>query len=381
MKVPFNKTFYTGDELTYIEDALKRGQLTGDGYYTRLVSSLLEERFGIQKVVLTTSATHALEMATLLIGLQPGDEVIMPSFTFASTANAVALRGAKPIFAEIREDTLNIDLNDLERKITQKTKAIIPVHYAGISCEMDKISELAAAYQLFVIEDAAQGVNAKYQNKYLGTFGDIGCYSFHGTKDYISGEGGAIAINNQQLDFIQRAEIIAEKGTDRSRFLRGEIERYSWIDLGSSYRPSELLIAFLYGQLKEMEQIKSRRKLIFEYYQDQLKIHLRRGLIKRMPTVPKDCEPNYHLFYLLFSDGKLRDEVLFQLKKKGIAAVFHYIPLHSSPKGRELGYKVGDLPITEEIGRCLIRLPLYTGMTGVEMEYVVTELTNILGDL
>lgn len=381
MKVPFCKAFYTGKELTYMEDVLNRGQLTGGGYYTSLVSSLLEKSFEIQKVFLTTSATHALEMAMLLIGLQPGDEVIMPSFTFPSTVNAVALKGAKPVFAEIREDTLNIDLIDVERKITKLTKAIIPVHYASVGCQMEEMMELADQYKLFVIEDAAQAVNAKYQNKFLGTWGDLGCYSFHGTKNYVSGEGGAIAINNQELDFIQRAETIVEKGTDRSRFLRGEIESYSWVALGSSYLPSELLVAFLYAQLEQLDEIKAKRQIIFNYYTDNLMPFLKSGVIKRMTTVPEGCELNYHLFYLLFENNQLRDKVLAQLRKKNISAAFHYIPLHSSPMGRELGYQMGDLPITEDVSRCLLRLPLYTGMLEAEMEYVMIQLRKILEEL
>lgn len=381
MKVPFNQVFYTGEEMEYIKDALARRELTGDGFYTKQVSSLLEKKFGINKVLMTTSGTHALEMAAQLAGLKPGDEVIMPSFTFPSTANAVMKLGARPVFAEIKEDTLNIDPLDIERKITGKTRAIIPVHYAGIGCEMDRIMELAKMHGLMVIEDAAQAVNARYKDRFLGTWGDIGCYSFHGTKNYISGEGGAIAINSSNPIIIKKAEIIREKGTNKAQFLRGEVEKYSWVEQGSSYLPSDLLMAFLYAQLNQLEEIKSRRRIIHDYYTEQLKNYLDSGLIRGITTVPGDCDSNYHLFYLLFESEKIRDAVIFKLQRSGISAVIHYIPLHSSIMGRRLGYKAGDLPITEKVSNCLMRLPLYTGMKKEEMEYVVTKLREIFKEL
>lgn len=381
MLIPFNKIYYTGNELRYIEDALEKGQLTGDGEYSAIVCSFLEKKFGINKVLVTTTATHALEMAAMLIGLRPGDEVIMPSFTFPSTANAVLLQGARPVFAEIREETLNIDPLDIERKISQKTRAIIPVHYAGNGCELERVIELADQYNLTVIEDAAQAVNARYRNKYLGTWGDIGCYSFHGTKNYICGEGGAIAINSQHNGLLEQAEIISEKGTDRTRFLRGEREKYSWMAPGSSYLPSNLLMAFLYAQLEQLDDIKSRRKIIFDYYSEHLQSYLGQGIIKGISRIPSGCDPNYHLFYLLFPNERVRDKARALLKEKGISALFHYQPLHSAPMGRKLGYQAGDLPITEGISSSLLRLPFYTGMTAAEMEYVVEQIRKVIKEL
>ncbi|MCG8514363.1 MAG: dTDP-4-amino-4,6-dideoxygalactose transaminase [Halanaerobiales bacterium] len=381
MLIPFNKIYYTGNELRYIEDALEKGQLTGDGEYSGIVCSFLEKKFGINKVLVTTTATHALEMAAMLIGLRPGDEVIMPSFTFPSTANAVLLQGARPVFAEIREETLNIDPLDIERKISQKTRAIIPVHYAGNGCELERVIELADQYNLLVIEDAAQAVNARYRNKYLGTWGDIGCYSFHGTKNYICGEGGAIAINSQHNGLLEQAEIISEKGTDRTRFLRGEREKYSWMAPGSSYLPSNLLMAFLYAQLEQLDDIKSRRKIIFNYYSEHLQSYLGQGIIKGISRIPSGCDPNYHLFYLLFPNERVRDKARALLKEKGISALFHYQPLHSAPMGRKLGYQAGDLPITEGISSSILRLPFYTGMTAAEMEYVVEQIRKVIKEL
>ena len=381
MLIPFNKIYYTGNELRYIEGALEKGQLTGDGEYSAIVCSFLEKKLGNNKVLVTTTATHALEMAAMLLGLRPGDEVIMPSFTFPSTANAVLLQGARPVFAEIREETLNIDPLDIERKISQKTRAIIPVHYAGNGCELERVIELADQYNLLVIEDAAQAVNARYRNKYLGAWGDIGCYSFHGTKNYICGEGGAIAINSQHDGLLEQAEIISEKGTDRTRFLRGEREKYSWMAPGSSYLPSNLLMAFLYAQLEQLDDIKSRRKIIFNYYSEHLQSYLGQGIIKGISRIPSGCDPNYHLFYLLFPNERVRDQARALLKEKGISALFHYQPLHSAPMGRKLGYQAGDLPITEGISSSLLRLPFYTGMTAAEMEYVVEQIRKVIKEL
>ncbi len=392
MKVPYNKLYYTGKELEQIKDVLQRGHLHGDGHYSQLVSSMLEEKFGIRKVLMTTSGTHALEMAAMLV-LTPGAEVLMPSFTFPSTANSVLRQGARPVFVDINEETLNIDPADIEQRITGKTEALVVVHYAGIGCKMERIMELAHEYGLFVIEDAAQAVNSKYKNRYLGTWGDIGCYSFHGSKNYVCGEGGAIAINNQDIclpernrektfvDLVEKAEIIREKGTDRARFLKGELDKYSWVGLGSSYLPSDLLMAFLYAQLEHLDEITARRKAVFNYYIENLKDYLKTDFIRGFTTVPDGCEPNYHLFYILFNENKIRDKVLAELQKRGITAAFHYIPLHSSPMGKRLGYQAGDLPVTEDISRCLLRLPLYTGMEEVEMEYVVDQLIEILGEL
>lgn len=379
MKVPFSKLYCTGKEITYIKEVLERGETSGDGHFTHLVSSYLEQAFLAPRVLMTTSATHALELAALLIGLKPGDEVIMPSYTFPSTANAVMLTGARPVFAEIKEETLNIDPVDIEKRITGKTRAIIPVHYAGIACEIDRILEIASRNGLYVIEDAAQGVNAQYRGKYLGTWGDIGCYSFHGTKNYHCGEGGAIVINNQQ--WVEQAEIIRDKGTDRIRFLRGEVNNYSWVEQGSSYLPSEILMAFLYAQLEQLEDIKNRRKVIHEYYFAHLQDYLGMGFIKGMTRIPEECKSNYHSFYILLENERLRNRVMTRLQELGVSAFTHYLPLHSSPMGQKLGYRPEELPLTERVSKTLLRLPLYTGMTPGEMEYVVSALKKVFREL
>lgn len=380
MKVPFDKIFYTGKEMEFITDALKRKFLSGDGYYTGLVSSLLKERFNINKVFMTTSGTHALELAVRLLNLESGTEVIMPSFTFPSTANAVMMMGLKPVFVEIREDTLNINPVDIQKKITRRTGAIIPVHYAGIACQMDKINRIAKDNKLYVLEDAAQAVNARYQGKYLGSWGDIGCYSFHSTKNYISGEGGAIAINLKDGFLIERAEVIRENGTNRAKFIRGDIDRYSWVEQGSSYLPSDLLMALLYAQLSQLDYIQSRRKVIHDFYSKNLEQYSS-SAIKSMTFVPDDCDPNYHCFFLVFENRLIRDRVMIGLQKRDISAVSHYSPLHSSPMGKKLGYQPEDLPVTENISKCLLRLPMYTGMTEQEMEFVVEKLIEVLGEL
>ena len=330
---------------------------------------------------MTTSATHALEMAAILIDIRPGDEVIMPSFTFPSTANAIMLHGGIPVFAEIQENTLNIDPIDIKSKITNKTKAILPVHYGGISCDMDKIMDIATKNNLFVIEDAAQAVNSKYKNKFLGTIGHIGCYSFHGTKNYVSGEGGAIAINSNNTDLIKRAEIIRQKGTNRNEFLRGEVDKYSWVDIGSSYTPSDILMAILYAQIQNLDEIKEKRKAISDYYNKSITKYIKRGIIEKSTFIPSECESNYHLFYLIFESEKIRDKVICKLREKEIYALTHFMPLHSSKKGIELGYNMGDLPITEKVSKCLLRLPMYTEMSVEEMHYVIVTLIQILEEI
>lgn len=377
MDIPFNKIYYTGKEQDYLQDALKRKHLSGDGFYTKQVSRVLEERFNINRVLMTTSGTHALEMAVKLMNIASGDEVIMPSFTFPSTANAVIGQGGKPVFAEIKRDTLNIDPDSIEKMITAKTKAIIVVHYAGIGCEMNKIMKIAGSYNLSVIEDAAQAVNAKYKDKHLGTWGDIGCYSFHESKNYISGEGGALAINVDDKRIYNRAEIIREKGTNRANFIRGEVDKYTWVDEGSSYIPSDLLMAVLYAQLEKLDLIKLKRKEIYNYYYDQLEKYLHSDFLAEIPTIPRECKSNYHIFYLVFKNNKIRERVLEELQKKDISATFHYIPLHLSPMGKKLGYRFGDLPLTEESSSSLIRLPLYTGMKEQEREYIIKSITEI----
>lgn len=381
MKIPFNKIYLTGDELKYIQECFLRGEISGDGYFTKLVSSLMENKFSVKHVQMTTSATHALEIATRLLAIEPGDEVIMPSFTFPSTANAVMLLGGKPVFAEINRENLNIDPEDIKNKITNKTKAILPVHYGGIGCEMDKIMAIAKDHGLYVIEDAAQGVNAKYKDKFLGTWGDLGCYSFHGTKNYISGEGGAIAFNLDDDELVKNAKIISQKGTNRNQFIKGEVDKYSWVSIGSSYVPSEILMAILYPQLKELDLIKEKRKKINDFYYNNLSKYIGLGKIKGMTTIPEDRDSNYHLFYILLDNERTRNNVIKRLKDFGVLAYSHFVPLHTSTMGRLLGYYSEDLPITQEIGKTLLRLPMYTHMTYEEMDYVVKSLDTIIKEL
>ena len=325
--------------------------------------------------MLTTSCTHALELASLLLDLKEEDEIIVPSFTFSSTVNSFMLRGAKPVFVDIRIDTKNIDENKIEEKITKKTKAIFPVHYAGVSCDMDKIMDIAKRYNLPVVEDAAQGVKSKYKDKYLGTIGTFGCYSFHETKNYICGEGGALVINDKE--FIERAEIIREKGTDRSKFFRGQVDKYTWVDIGSSYLPSEVLAALLFAQLEDMDKIKRIRQNIYEKYLRAF-MNLEEYKLVNLPVIPIECSTNYHMFHLLLKNETERGDLIKHLADKNINSVFHYIPLHSSPMGLKLGYKEGDFPITEDVSRRLVRLPFYNSMTEEEQDYVIGEVINCL---
>jgi len=380
MMIPYNKMCITGKEIEYMNDSLLRTQISGDGRYTKLVGDLISRRFNTGKVFMTTSATHALEMAMLIIGLKPGDEVIMPSFTFSSTANAVLLRGARPVFAEIDEDTLNLDPSDVEKRITNNTRAIIPVHYAGVCCEMDRIMELADNAGLYVVEDAAQAVNSKYKGKYTGSIGHMGCYSFHGTKNYTCGEGGALLINTDDPCLLERADNIRQKGTDRGRFLRGETDSYSWVDTGSSYSPSDVLMAVLYAQLEAMDEITGKRRLIHDYYRSILQKYSGSQVLRVM-EIPEACESNYHIFYILLKDESTRNLVRDKLLEKGITALTHYVPLHSSSMGKKLGYREGDLKKTELAGKCLLRLPLYPGMGAEDMHYVVRQLADILEGL
>lgn len=375
--IPFNKPYTTGKELNYIQDSINRSKISGDGYYTKKVNEFIEKTFHTLKALLTTSGSTALDMAAFLFNLQPEDEVILPSYTFVSTANPFLIAGAKLVFAEIKEDTLNIDSEDVKRKITSRTKAIVPVHYAGVACDMDAIMEIANKNDIKIIEDAAQGVNAKYKGKYLGTIGDIGCYSFHETKNYSCGEGGAILINKDK-ELIERAEIIREKGTNRSKFFRGEIDKYTWVDIGSSYLPSDMLAAFLYAQFGQLEEINNKRKFIFNYYYKHLKKLEEQGIL-RLPIIPEGRECNAHMFYILLNSEKERNDLMSKLKENGIHAVFHYIPLHTAPMGIKMGYKVGDLPITENLSGRLLRLPVYADLSEKELEYIVGEIYRILG--
>jgi dTDP-4-amino-4,6-dideoxygalactose transaminase len=375
MRIPFNKPHLTGKEIEYIQESLNSGNIVGNCGFTRKCETLMEQTFDAKKVLLTGSCTDALEMASLLANLAKDDEVIVPSFTFVSTANAFILRGAKPVFIDIREDTLNMDEAKIEEEITCRTKAIFPVHYAGVSCEMDAIMEIAKRHNLLVIEDAAQGVYAKYKGRYLGTIGHLGAYSFHGTKNYVCGEGGALVINDDSL--IERAEILREKGTNRSKFLRGEIDKYTWVDIGSSFLLSDVLAAFLYAQIEKLDDINQKRKAIFDFYYENLKELEDVGKL-RLPIIPDDCETNYHLFYILLPSEEKRNQIMDQLKGEGIQAVFHYVPLHSSPMGAKFGYKKSDLPITENISGCLLRLPFYADLGLEEQSFVVSMIKRFI---
>ena len=366
--IPFNKPFIAGKELYYIAQAVTLGNLAGDGYFTKKCSELFEKQFGIHKVLMTPSCTAALEMAAMLCKLGPGDEVILPSYTFVSTANAIVRLGAKPVFVDIRPDTLNLDENRIEEAITPNTKVLLPVHYAGIGCAMDRIMAIANKHDLLVIEDAAQGVGAYYNNRALGTIGHLGTYSFHETKNYICGEGGALCINDPGM--IKQAEIIRDKGTNRSDFFRGEVDKYTWVDIGSSYVPSEIVCAFLYAQLEMLDSIAERRKAIYKQYQLPLRPLEIQGLLS-LPNIPEDCKGNSHMFYILLPDLETRDALMAYLKQQNILAVFHFVPLHSSPMGKKFGYAEGDLPITEQMSGRLLRLPFYYEMTEEEQEYII----------
>ena len=370
MKIPFNRVSLSGQEMIYLEDCIKRGTLSGGGFYTRASQQWLENYLHSCRVLLTTSGTSALEMAMLCLDLQPGDEVIMPSFTFVSTANAVLLRGAQPVFAEIDPQTLNLDPADVARKINPHTRAIIPVHYAGVACEMDTLLAIAAQHHIAVVEDAAHGIGASYKGRALGTIGSLGCYSFHATKNIVSGEGGALLLNHNQPQLIERAEIIYEKGTDRSQFLRGEVDRYTWHEIGSSFVMADLLAAFLYAQLERLEEItQARQQRFFNYQQAFLACQQRE--ILQLPCLPAYAQSNYHLFFMLCPTQEMRDQMLQNLRDRGVEASFHFIPLHSAPMGRKLGYNNDDLSITEDISRRLIRLPLYPDLSETEQSYVI----------
>ena len=370
MRIPFNKPFIAGKELYYIAQAVTFGNLGGDGLFTRRCAELLQERFGIPKVLLTPSCTAALEMAAQLCEVGPGDEVILPSYTFVSTASAFVRLGAKPVFVDIRPDTLNIDDALIEQAITPRTRAICVVHYAGVSCEMDRIMTIARAYGLRVVEDAAQGVNSWYNGRALGSIGDLGCYSFHETKNVICGEGGALCINAPEL--IERAEIIRDKGTNRQRFFRGEVDKYTWVDVGSSYVPSEICSAFLCGQLEEIDRITQRRQQIHLRYLEALKPLEHQGFLQ-LPCVPDDCVSNHHLFFVVLPTPELRDGLLDRFRASGIRAVFHYIPLHNSPFGSQLCGPT-RLPNTEDLSARLIRLPVFNDITTGEIDTVIASI-------
>jgi dTDP-4-amino-4,6-dideoxygalactose transaminase len=368
IRVDFNRPVLTGNELEYIQQALANGHISGDGPFTKKCHAFLENELSIRKALLTTSCTHALEMSAILLGIQPGDEVIIPDFTFVSTVNAFVLRGATPIFLDIRPDTLNLDESKLEDAITPRTKAIVPVHYAGVACEMDSIMEIAIRGGIPVVEDNAHGLFGKYKGKYLGTFGSLATQSFHETKNFSCGEGGALLINDPEL--LERAEIIREKGTNRSRFFRGQVDKYTWVDIGSSYLPSDMLAAFLFAQFEHREQIQTHRRQIWDMYYLALKEWADSHDV-RLPVIPDDCEQTYHMFYLLMPSLELRQKFITFLRGRGIYSVFHYLPLHLSDMGQSFGGKAGDCPVTERISDQLVRLPFHNALTGNEQEQVI----------
>jgi dTDP-4-amino-4,6-dideoxygalactose transaminase len=372
--IMFNIPPYVGKEQEYIKYAIESNQkLCGDGPFTKKCNTWFEENFYSPKALLTTSCTHALEMAAILVDIQPGDEVIVPSYTFVSTVNAFVLRGAKIVFVDIRPDTMNIDENLIEHAITEKTKAIVPVHYAGVACEMDKIMEIAKRHNIFVIEDAAQGVMSKYKGHALGTIGDIGCYSFHETKNYSMGEGGALLIQNKQ--FIERAEIIREKGTNRSKFFRGQVDKYTWVDIGSSYLPSELNAAYLYAQLEEANRINENRLETWNRYYNGLKSLQEKGCIE-LPYVPSECEHNSHMFYIKCLDLEERSRLINFLKENDIMTAFHYIPLHTSDAGLKYSRFNGADQCTTKESERLLRLPLYYNIEKEKISYIVEKISR-----
>ena len=357
--IGFNKPYLTGKELTYIQEAGENRQLAGDGIFTRKCSAWLEDEITCKKALLTHSCTAALEMAAILADIKNGDEVIMPSYTFVSTANAFVLRGAVPVFVDVRKDTLNIDERLIEAAITKRTKAIVPVHYAGVPCEMDAIMNIARSYNLLVIEDAAQGILSTYKGRPLGSIGDMGCFSFHETKNIISGEGGALTINNSA--FLDRAEIIREKGTNRSQFMKGEVAKYSWVDIGSSYLPGEVTAAFLWAQLEDAHLITQKRKVVWSNYHQAFQDFEYINRVQR-PAIPEYSIHNGHIYFLLLKSIVERNSFIESMRLKGVHCVFHYIPLHSSPIGKKIGRTSGDLSITEDISGRLVRLPLWLGI-------------------
>jgi dTDP-4-amino-4,6-dideoxygalactose transaminase len=367
-KVDFNKPYIAKNELQYMNAAIKSDHISGDGEFTKKCHQFLENALGVRKVLLTTSCTHALDMSALLLDLKPGNEVILPSFTFVSTVNAFILRGAKPVFADIRLDTLNIDEAKIEPLINKNTKAIYVVHYAGVGCEMDKILEIAKKHHLFVVEDNAHGLFGKYRGRFLGTFGCMATQSFHETKNISCGEGGALLINDPA--FIDRAEIIREKGTNRSRFFRGQVDKYTWVDLGSSYLPSDILASILLSQMEEAHEIQEKRKQIWLNYQEGLTDWGNSNKVQ-LPFVPDYCDQSYHMFYMIFPGLQHRQDFISYLNSKKINAVFHYVPLHTSDMGLGFGYKTGNLPVTESISDRLVRLPFYNDLKKPDQDYVI----------
>jgi len=366
-RIPFNRPCLAGNEYKYIAEAIANGQASGDGPFTRRCHELLEREFQAPKVLLTTSCTHALEMAAILLDCGPGDEIIIPSFTFVSTANAFALRGARVVFADIRSDTLNLDESRLQSLITKRTKAIVPVHYAGVACEMDAICGIAREHGVRVVEDNAHGLFARYKGKLTGTFGCLSTQSFHETKNIICGEGGAVVVNDPEM--VERAMIIREKGTNRSQFFRGQVDKYTWVDIGSSYLPSDLLAAFLLAQLEGRQEIQSKRRRLWEYYWRHLQGVAQENNNVRLPVIPPECEQAYHMFYLILPSLECRQALIEHLKQNGILSVFHYVPLHLSAMGKKFGIR--ECPVTEDLSSRLLRLPFYNDLTEDDQAQVV----------
>jgi dTDP-4-amino-4,6-dideoxygalactose transaminase len=376
-KIPFNKPFTIGAELENIAAAVRDGHLAGDGRFTRQCHQWLEQNLGAKRALLTHSCTAALEMAAILCDLNPRDEVIMPSFTFVSTANAFVLRGAVPVFVDVRRDTFNLDERLIDAAITPRTKAIVPVHYAGVSCEMDAIMDLARQRSLLVVEDAAQGILAEYRGRKLGAIGHLGCLSFHETKNVISGEGGALLVNDER--FVARAEVIREKGTNRAQFFRGEVDKYSWVDIGSSYLPSELVGAFLWAQLEQARAINARRMDLCTAYRKGLEPLARSGALALPQSEPAGVTGNGHMFYVLLQDLAARTRLIAHLKARGIHSVFHYVPLHSSPAGRKFGRAAGPMTVTDDVSSRLLRLPLYFELDEGDVRHIAAAIRGFFG--
>ena len=374
-RILFNRPHTTGAELDYIQQAIDNGHLSGRGPFASRCTEWLEARTGTPRALLTASCTSALEMAALLAGVREGDEVIMPSFTFVSTANAIALRGATPVFVDIRADTLNIDEALVADAIGPRTRALVAVHYAGVGCELDALGAIASDHGLALIEDAAQGAMANYRGRALGSVGQLGCLSFHETKNVHCGEGGALLVNDPAL--VHRAEVVQEKGTNRTEFVRGQVDKYTWVDLGSSFLTSEVNAAFLWAQLERAQEITERRLAIWQRYHDHFMELEERGLVRR-PVVPKHCEQNAHMYYLLADDRTARDALIDGLSRRGVQSVFHYVPLHSAPAGKNLGRAAGPLPVTDSTGDCLVRLPLWPDMSEEQVEWVARSVSEVL---
>jgi dTDP-4-amino-4,6-dideoxygalactose transaminase len=373
--IPFNRPTIVGKELYYISQAIHNGRSAGDADFTKRCHALLEEALDVPKVLLTTSCTDALEMSAILLNIQPGDEVIVPAFTFVTSANAFVMRGARPVFVDIHPDTLNMDEAQLERLISPRTRAIVPVHYAGVGCEMDAIGEIAARHDIPIVEDNAHGLFGKYKERYLGTFGTFATQSFHETKNFSCGEGGALLINDPK--YIERAEIIREKGTNRSRFFRGQVDKYTWVDIGSSYLPSDILAAFLYAQLEAREEIQNKRRQIWENYFEQLQDWALQHQVQ-LPTIPNHCEQSYHMFYLLLPSLEIRQALIDHLKARGVLSVFHYLPLHLSDMGRRFGGQEGDCPVTEDVSDRLLRLPFYNDLEEADQAFVISAIQEFV---